>query len=119
MSNAVILWKGAVEPAASGASGNEIQTWKGAVEPAALSIFRRGGRFVFDREIERQEQLTELIELVEPEVKPVTQAAPVTPEATIAPRQRVSVPAYKRSRVDTLLAETGITLEELLVIISM
>lgn len=28
-------WKGAVEPAATGASGNECQLWKGAVEPAA------------------------------------------------------------------------------------
>ena len=35
MANTALLWRGAVEPAESGASGNEYKAWKGAVEPAA------------------------------------------------------------------------------------
>jgi hypothetical protein len=33
--NTIKVWKGAVQPAETGASGNEIKLWKGAIEPAA------------------------------------------------------------------------------------
>ena len=79
-------------------------------------VARRGGRFIFDREPEKQDQLDELIELVEPEI---TQAAPAARRATIRRRPRVNIPIGKRSRVDTLLAQTGITIEELIIIILM
>lgn len=36
--NVIQEWKGAIEPAQSGASGNEIQLWKGAIEPAAPTV---------------------------------------------------------------------------------
>ena len=45
MANTVLLWKGAVEPAESSASGNEYKAWKGAVEPAGVSIASRLGGF--------------------------------------------------------------------------
>ena len=35
MANVAELWRGAVEPAEVGASGNEVQAYRGAVEPAA------------------------------------------------------------------------------------
>ncbi len=38
LSNVIALWKGAVEPAESGPSGNEYQAWKGAVEPPGPRI---------------------------------------------------------------------------------
>ena len=37
MASLIKLWKGAVEPAETGASGNEIKAWKGAVEPAFVT----------------------------------------------------------------------------------
>jgi hypothetical protein len=37
MANIYKAYKGAVEPAASGASGNEYQAWKGAVEPVGAA----------------------------------------------------------------------------------
>ena len=35
---AIKLWKGALEPAESSPSGNEIRAWKGATEPAAAVV---------------------------------------------------------------------------------
>ena len=44
MANTILLWRGAVEPAESSASGNEYQAWKGAVEPiGASSTTKIGG----------------------------------------------------------------------------
>ena len=37
MANTLRKWKGAVQPAESGASGNELRLWKGAVQPAHVS----------------------------------------------------------------------------------
>lgn len=74
MANVIQLWKGAVEPAESGASGNEIQAWKGAVEPAAAIVVpstpsSRGGfiprgrkpkvRFVDQPEPEKEQEIPE------------------------------------------------------------
>lgn len=36
-------WRGAVEPAAVGASGNEFKRWRGAVEPSATVVAAGGG----------------------------------------------------------------------------
>lgn len=36
--NPLKLWRGAVEPAETGASGNEFQSWRGAVEPVGATV---------------------------------------------------------------------------------
>ena len=36
--NELKLWRGAVEPAETGASGNEIRLWRGAVEPSSFLL---------------------------------------------------------------------------------
>ena len=50
--NTSSMWRGAVEPAETGASGNEIQLWRGAVEPLyvpevlqniQIGVDRKGG----------------------------------------------------------------------------
>lgn len=43
--NTTYIWRGAVEPAEAGASGNEIQLWRGAVEPAASAAAAATGAF--------------------------------------------------------------------------
>lgn len=96
---------------------------------APPAIFRRGGRFLFDREIEESEHLEELIQLVEPEIAPksVSTDSPQGLESIMgisggvyipgSKRVLIRIPASKKVRVDRLLAHTGLTLEELLVII--
>jgi len=36
MANTNYIWRGAVQPAETGASGNEIKLWRGAVEPTGI-----------------------------------------------------------------------------------
>ena len=48
MANTYSLWKGAVQPASSGPSGNEYQAWKGAVQPAAVAAALAGILFPRD-----------------------------------------------------------------------
>jgi len=39
--NVIKAWRGAVEPAELGPSGNEIKTWRGAIEPVGVGATSR------------------------------------------------------------------------------
>lgn len=81
---------------------------------APVLIARRGGvRFIREPEPEtRAKKLIELKALVKP------QAAPDSSDGTITQKMALVVPKSKQRRVERLLAETGITLEELLIILN-
>ncbi len=123
MSNVVRLWKGAVEPAEVAASGNEIRAWKGAVEPAALVVARRGGvRWLVEPDPEtRREKVKELKGLIKPRITPKSTApGPQEPQETLIKTLMAAtsaVPAGQQRRLDRLLQQTGISLDELLIIL--
>ncbi len=85
-------------------------SWGGSWGP--LPIARRGGRFIFDREPELPEQLEELIE---PEPRPTAQVQ--RQPARTRKFRRADIPKAKLPRVDKLLADTGISMNELLFIV--
>ena len=79
-------------------------------------VTRRGGRFFLEGEREPEPKaIEELVALVEPEI--VRKPAKLAPETTIS--LTPTIPARKKTRVDRLLAEAGITLAELLIIIDL
>lgn len=81
---------------------------------APVLVARRGGvRFIREPEPEtRAKKLIELKALVKP------QATPDSSDGTITQKMALVVPKSKQRRVERLLAETGITLEELLIILN-
>ena len=90
----------------------------------ALPIARRGGRFIFDREPDpeiRREKVQELKRLIKPLVPPkptasVTQEPQETLTKTLAAATS-AMPRFKQRRVDRLMQQTGISLQELLIIL--
>ncbi len=128
MSNVVFMWKGAVQPAETGASGNEVRLWKGAVQPAAVDavIARRGGvRWLREPDPEiREEKEQELVELIKPKLPPArprlsvrdTQAPP-GPLLTSVQDAASKMTRPEQVRLERLLEQTGISLRELLILL--
>ncbi len=128
MANVVLLWKGAVEPAEQGASGNEVKAWKGAVEPAGVDavIARRGGvRWLREPDPEiREEKEQELVELIKPNLPPArprlsTRASELPPGPLLTSVQDAAskMTRAEQTRLERLLEQTGISIRELLILL--
>lgn len=123
LSNTIRLWRGAVEPAEVDASGNEVQAWKGAVEPAKLLIARGGGVRFFrepDQEI-REKKKIQLKALIKQEMVPKPSAiASDSPQETLLIQVQAvtaGMPRGQQRRTERLLAQTGISMRELLILL--
>ncbi len=95
-------------------------SWGGSWGP--LPIQRRGGRFIFDLEPEdRLEAVKEIKRLIKPQIRPKS-AASVTQEPQESLVQTLmaatqTMPRSQQRRLDRLMQQTGISLQELLIIL--
>ena len=126
--NVMRLWRGAIEPAEVGASGNEYQAWRGAVEPAAAVLVARKGGVRWLREPDpaiREEKTKELVELIKPKlpapIKPKLPASaseqPPGPLLTAVQDATANMTQEQQTRTERLLEQTGISLRELLILL--
>ena len=99
--------------------------WVTGDDPAWASeratIVRRGGRFIFDREPDpeiRAEKLLELKRLVKPKIAPASASQQPPVELLKAVQAATSnMTRAQQTRTDRLLQQTGISMEELLIIL--
>ena len=95
-------------------------SWGGSWGPLSIAIARRGGRFIFDLETDpeiRRDKVAELKRLIKPQIpaKP-TEKPKETLVETLAAATSAMSPGQQR-RLDRLMQQTGISLEELLIIL--